>query len=129
MRSDRGPGGNDYVNRSPSPGSAPVVRTFLIVDVRGYTRFTHAHGDEAARDLAARFALPGAWSQTHRQRVPALLDALSSPPYSQRPPRLRSPKAWRRTRARLRSFGVPARDPCSRIGPAQRSELPEPPDP
>ena len=54
MRSDRGPGGNDYGNRSPTPESAPVVRTFLIVDVRGYTRFTHAHGDEAARDLAAR---------------------------------------------------------------------------
>jgi branched-chain amino acid transport system substrate-binding protein len=33
-----------------------VVRTFLIADVRGYTSFTQAHGDEAAGALAARFA-------------------------------------------------------------------------
>ena len=33
-----------------------VVRTFLIADVRGYTRFTQEHGDEAAAQLAARFA-------------------------------------------------------------------------
>ena len=38
--------------RSPSAG----VRTFLIADVRGYTRFTQERGDEAAGRLAARFA-------------------------------------------------------------------------
>ncbi len=32
------------------------IRTFLIADVRGYTRFTHERGDEAAGELAARFA-------------------------------------------------------------------------
>ncbi len=32
------------------------VRTFLIADVRGYTHFTLAHGDEAAAELATRFA-------------------------------------------------------------------------
>jgi ABC-type transport system substrate-binding protein/class 3 adenylate cyclase/streptogramin lyase len=32
------------------------VRAFLITDVRGYTRFTQQHGDEAAARLAARFA-------------------------------------------------------------------------
>jgi ABC-type transport system substrate-binding protein/class 3 adenylate cyclase len=32
------------------------IRTFLIADVRGYTRFTHTHGDEAAARLAGRFA-------------------------------------------------------------------------
>jgi branched-chain amino acid transport system substrate-binding protein len=32
------------------------VRTFLIADVRGYTAFTHAYGDEKAGALAARFA-------------------------------------------------------------------------
>jgi class 3 adenylate cyclase/tetratricopeptide (TPR) repeat protein len=32
------------------------VRIFLIVDVRGYTRFTVEHGDEAAARLAAKFA-------------------------------------------------------------------------
>jgi class 3 adenylate cyclase len=32
------------------------VRTFLIADVRGYTRFTEEHGDEAAARLAAKFA-------------------------------------------------------------------------
>jgi branched-chain amino acid transport system substrate-binding protein len=41
----------------PVPADADVVvRTFLIADVRGYTRFTHAHGDEAAGKLATRFA-------------------------------------------------------------------------
>ena len=32
------------------------IRTFLIADVRGYTRFTQEHGDEAASELAAGFA-------------------------------------------------------------------------
>jgi class 3 adenylate cyclase/tetratricopeptide (TPR) repeat protein len=32
------------------------VRTFLIADVRGYTRFTLEHGDEEAARLALRFA-------------------------------------------------------------------------
>jgi class 3 adenylate cyclase len=32
------------------------VRTFLIADVRGYTRYTEEYGDEAAAELAARFA-------------------------------------------------------------------------
>jgi len=32
------------------------VLTFLFADVRGYTRFTAEHGDEAAARLAARFA-------------------------------------------------------------------------
>ena len=42
-----------------SPGQAAPggsIRTFLIADVRGYTRFTAQHGDEAASRLAARFA-------------------------------------------------------------------------
>ena len=32
------------------------IRTFLIADVRGYTRFTLEHGDAAAARLASRFA-------------------------------------------------------------------------
>src|SRR5215472_16469119 len=40
----------------PDPSSSPAVQTFLIADVRGYTRFTQEHGDEAAARLAARFA-------------------------------------------------------------------------
>jgi YVTN family beta-propeller protein len=32
------------------------IRTFLIADVRGYTAFTQDRGDEAAAELAARFA-------------------------------------------------------------------------
>jgi WD40 repeat protein/class 3 adenylate cyclase len=35
---------------------AAAVRTFLIADIRGYTRFTAQRGDEAASRLAARFA-------------------------------------------------------------------------
>jgi WD40 repeat protein/DNA-binding SARP family transcriptional activator/class 3 adenylate cyclase len=37
-------------------GTADVIRTFLIADVRGYTVFTQDRGDEAAATLAARFA-------------------------------------------------------------------------
>lgn len=32
------------------------VRTFLIADIRGYTRYTEEYGDEAAARLAAKFA-------------------------------------------------------------------------
>ena len=35
---------------------AAEILTFLIADVRGYTSFTQAHGDEAAARLAATFA-------------------------------------------------------------------------
>jgi YVTN family beta-propeller protein len=38
------------------PPSDSDVRTFLIADVRGYTRFTQEHGDEEAGSLAAAFA-------------------------------------------------------------------------
>ena len=37
-------------------GDTTEIRTFLIADVRGYTRYTQEHGDEAAAHLAARFA-------------------------------------------------------------------------
>ena len=40
----------------PVPISPTELRTFLIADVRGYTRFTKEQGDEAASDLAASFA-------------------------------------------------------------------------
>ena len=32
------------------------IRTFLIADMRGWTRFTQERGDEAAAKLAAKFA-------------------------------------------------------------------------
>ena len=35
---------------------APPLLTLLIADVRGYTRFTAEHGDEATARLACRFA-------------------------------------------------------------------------
>jgi branched-chain amino acid transport system substrate-binding protein len=37
-------------------GDSSDLRSFLIADVRGYTRFTNERGDEAASELAARFA-------------------------------------------------------------------------
>jgi branched-chain amino acid transport system substrate-binding protein len=37
-------------------GKAVGVRTFLIADLRGYTRYSDEHGDEAASSLARRFA-------------------------------------------------------------------------
>src|SRR3954451_313859 len=39
-----------------APEPQTEVRTFLIADVRGYTRFTQTRGDEAAARLAGRFA-------------------------------------------------------------------------
>jgi len=36
--------------------SGGEIRTFLIADVRGYTEFTHEHGDDAAAALAGDFA-------------------------------------------------------------------------
>src|SRR5947209_580553 len=42
---------------SPAAGAGgQEILTFLIADVRGYTRFTQQHGDEAAARLAAKFA-------------------------------------------------------------------------
>jgi class 3 adenylate cyclase/WD40 repeat protein len=38
------------------PARAAAIRTFLIADVRGYTRYTAMHGDEAASRLATKFA-------------------------------------------------------------------------
>jgi ABC-type transport system substrate-binding protein/class 3 adenylate cyclase len=44
-------------NPAGTPGSPQGgLFTFLIADVRGYTRFTRQRGDEAAGELAARFA-------------------------------------------------------------------------
>ena len=37
-------------------GGATAVKTFLIADIRGYTVFTQERGDEAAAELADRFA-------------------------------------------------------------------------
>lgn len=51
---------------APLPASAgpalndkglPTILVFLIADVRGYTRFTLEHGDEAAARLTTRFAM------------------------------------------------------------------------
>jgi branched-chain amino acid transport system substrate-binding protein len=56
METDGASSGADRLDRPQAAGTAAVVRTFLIADVRGYTSFTHARGDEAAGDLAAKFA-------------------------------------------------------------------------
>jgi DNA-binding SARP family transcriptional activator/class 3 adenylate cyclase len=45
----------DSERRSPDE-TGEEIRAFLIADVRGYTRFTQEHGDEAAAKLASRFA-------------------------------------------------------------------------
>ena len=44
------------LDNAATGGPAADVRTFLIADVRGYTRFTQEHGDEEAARLAAAFA-------------------------------------------------------------------------
>jgi adenylate cyclase len=40
----------------PSQNDHAEIRTFLIADVRGYTRYTQERGDEAAARLASAFA-------------------------------------------------------------------------
>lgn len=44
------------VERASAHNQSPAVRTFLIADIRGYTRFTRERGDEAASRLASGFA-------------------------------------------------------------------------
>jgi YVTN family beta-propeller protein len=44
------------VGEEESSSSQGELHTFLIADVRGYTRFSDENGDEAASDLARRFA-------------------------------------------------------------------------
>jgi len=47
----------DDTNPAAVPaGRGADLRTFLIADIRGYTRFTRDHGDEAASSLATWFA-------------------------------------------------------------------------
>ena len=47
----------DLRPRAPSTPNPPasVIRAFLIADIRGYTRFSDARGDEAAARLTERF--------------------------------------------------------------------------
>ena len=49
--------------RAGKPAGGRVgIKTFLVADVRGYTTFTQERGDEAAAELAARFAaVAGEW--------------------------------------------------------------------
>ena len=42
---------------APNAKGLPTIQVFLIADVRGYTRFTLEHGDEAAARLTTRFAM------------------------------------------------------------------------
>jgi branched-chain amino acid transport system substrate-binding protein len=55
MEAKRASSANE-VDPTAAVEAGAVVRTFLIADVRGYTRFTQAHGDEEAGKLAASFA-------------------------------------------------------------------------
>jgi branched-chain amino acid transport system substrate-binding protein len=56
MATDEGSLGANGLDRPQASESGAVVRTFLIADVRGYTSFTQSRGDEAAGDLAGKFA-------------------------------------------------------------------------
>ena len=54
---DAAPAGGTASEPSPRIGEhGTELRTFLIADVRGYTKYTDEFGDEAAGRLAARFA-------------------------------------------------------------------------
>jgi class 3 adenylate cyclase/tetratricopeptide (TPR) repeat protein len=50
-------GASPELDPTPPPRTTgPAILTFLIADVRGYTRFTLERGDEAAARLATKFA-------------------------------------------------------------------------
>jgi DNA-binding SARP family transcriptional activator/WD40 repeat protein/class 3 adenylate cyclase/tRNA A-37 threonylcarbamoyl transferase component Bud32 len=49
-------GSGDPDRERPAGSDDTQIRTFMIADVRGYTAFTQERGDEAAAELAARFA-------------------------------------------------------------------------
>jgi DNA-binding NarL/FixJ family response regulator/class 3 adenylate cyclase len=49
-------GGQGRDRAMTSESGTGGIRTFLIADVRGYTRFTEEHGDEAAGVLTRRFS-------------------------------------------------------------------------
>ena len=42
--------------RAERPSMTAAILVFVIADIRGYTRFTQLHGDDAAARLASRFA-------------------------------------------------------------------------
>src|SRR5437867_5575230 len=50
------PDDDQQAGESPEQGAPADVRTFLIADVRGYTKYTQEQGDEAAAALASTFA-------------------------------------------------------------------------
>ena len=56
MQTDEASSAADRLNRPPDDEADALVRAFLIADVRGYTSFTQARGDEPAAHLAATFA-------------------------------------------------------------------------
>jgi ABC-type transport system substrate-binding protein/class 3 adenylate cyclase len=49
-------GARDLTPSGGDDGRSAEIRTFLIADVRGYTKYTQEHGDQAAAELAATFA-------------------------------------------------------------------------
>ena len=49
-------GAEEMASSRGGPARAAAIRTFMIADVRGYTRFTAQQGDEAASRLATKFA-------------------------------------------------------------------------
>ena len=56
MQSNEASSAANRLDRPRTEQPEAPVRTFLIADVRGYTSFTQARGDEPAAQLAARFA-------------------------------------------------------------------------
>ena len=56
MPENEAPSAADRLDRPHDDESDAVVRAFVIADVRGYTSFTQARGDEPAARLAATFA-------------------------------------------------------------------------
>ena len=72
-------------NEATRPSAATSVRTFLIADVRGYTRFTQEHGDDAAARLTMTFGAlaretAAAWGgRVVAQRGDEALAVFSSP--------------------------------------------------
>src|SRR5437870_12558491 len=56
MQRDGARSAANHLHRPHGDETGALVRAFLIADVRGYTSFTQARGDESAAHLATTFA-------------------------------------------------------------------------
>ena len=117
--------------KDPSEPAPSVIRTFLIADLRGYTRFSDSRGDEAAAALAERFVAVAEARGSNRARERSSRFAGTRSSRSSTPPEKRSARPsisrrrWRAIETRRRPARRGDRD-RRRGGGAPRGRVPRP---